>query len=436
MPLPIFTGERARDVASFQTLDRIDKARWTAMNLASLHSGGISQSSVTEIYETIHTLMDPVEFSDGNGHGWLALWQICAVVNESHTNRKAKAALLLQMFKLLSFELRTCIDRYWLLLMLQCLREQEPEAIEAANYLLNTCGPVSISESYFGPGGYTLLYDELIERAEERRLSVILSRGPDLYEHSLRSWMNPRGETPMSLAMYSARTFSTWLNALVNNAVDPEEYVAQEWKKNEVVHPGWRKQTLLKLVLRDHEPDLDLLWRRPPCSDCSVDRYDVHVQPYWRHLLEKIKQEIDTETIPPAHPDGAERADEILHDRTKAAVMSRQMCRNPHAAKHATLMDHNEPGDDFESRYRTDSKQQVIIDSHGYPENVLIQSESVYARHELLCKDCWRHYIRTGTRRPPRSDEEPSLDEDNCSGVELAEVESSDDEYSPYLIHF
>lgn len=70
-------------------------------------------------------------------------------------------------------------------------------------------------------------------------------------------------------------------------------------------------------------------------------------------------------------------------------------------------------------------------DTHGYPEMVSLRSNCVYAKHELVCMDCWLYYRQTGTHSAGDVDSSSSLDEISFS----KDDESSEDEYSPYHIH-
>ena len=70
-------------------------------------------------------------------------------------------------------------------------------------------------------------------------------------------------------------------------------------------------------------------------------------------------------------------------------------------------------------------------DSSKYSATISIQSDCMYDMHELVCMKCWLHYEETGTRwQDAGTDEDSSETEDSLSGDA-----SSEDEYSPFLIH-
>ena len=283
--------------------------------------------------------------------------------------------------------------------------------------------------------GLTILH-ESVAFANEGRVGLMLSKGPDLYPLGFDYSLTPLKETPTSLAMYSSWAFADWLYGLIAIEVDLEEFIEQEWERNYVVHAGWNKQTLLELFALDYAPDLDLrgVWA---CSDCTGRITAIRVQPYWRHLLERIKQRQVPDT--PAKDDSEVYAKENADPAriTESAISSSDQAYKPDITGDAPFVDLSELPSEPESE--SESELESEEDAHGYPATIPIRSDCVYARHEVICMDCWLHYRQTGTRKPPHNrkgrfviyvDENSRLNEHFTSG----DV-SSEDEYSPYHIH-
>lgn len=363
-----------------------------------------------------------MDFSDESGDGWEVLRTLCDSTREAHGETEAKIALLLWTLKLLSFELKTYQVRRQYARMLGLILRPHPGLEEASDLILNFSGAETIDGIDYGTEGYTLLQESISFADSREWTSTILSRGPDLHRIGLDNNYTPQEETPTSLAMYSEWAFVDWACGLDTIEVDLEKFIEQELERNHVVHVGWDKETLLALFAYDYTPDLDLR-RYWTCSDCTEFIHAVRVQPYWRHLLERIKRKIDPDTQAQGHSEASETENADLGGIMEAGSSSSDVSENVPFADLGELP----------SGPESESKEDI----HGYPRTIPIQSDCVYARDEMICMDCWIHYRRTGTRKPPLlreqghvSDDDSSLDENPPS-----RDESSEDDYSPYLIH-
>ena len=369
-----------------------DKTR-TAVELAAINSRYLTEAFVSQVVDTLYLLTDSMDFSDANESGWEALILLCYRVWEpSHR------ALLLWTLKTLTFELKTyaIIERF--ARMLFSILRPEPELEEASRLLLDLGGVEVIDIAVLDTDGYTILHQAAIWHTHGQ-VSLALSKGPNLHPLGFNSEFSPRGETSTSLAMYLSPSFAQWRIDLIMNEVDLEKFVESEMKQNHFVHPGWDKQSLSDLFAYTHD-DLDVDLRGVfTCNDCNRCIDYIKVQPYWRHLLERIKQGFDPET--PSLDDS-------------------DTCEEWEA--------------EAESRLELESERQVESDEdpHGYPATISIRFECIYAEHEVVCMDCWQYYTRTGVRGPPRSWKRRFAYDVYRN---KSSDDSSEDEYSPYHIH-
>lgn len=361
-----------------------------------------------------------MDFFDENGTSWQVLRVLCDNAADYYGETEVKIALLLWMLKLSSSEMKIYPVRRHLAVMLQwVVGNPNPGLEQASNLLLTLGGADLIDATPFHTDGYTVLQETVGYAEDFRGLCTLLSKGPDLDRRSVDHDFTPQEESPTSLSMYSSWAFWNWQDALASIQVDIEEFVEQELERNYAVHAGWKKETLLNLFAYGDRLDLDFRYsclrnsfhrydchqRSWTCSDCSGRIKYIKVKPYWRHLMERIKQGLDPDSPAQAGSEVGEGKDAGFRSIAEAASSSSDV----------SLVDLNEVSSDLED------------DPHGYPETVSIRSECVYAQHEVICMDCWLHYRQNGTRRPPCNwDRRSATDTDEDSTL---------DEYSPYLIH-
>ncbi|MCJ1264901.1 hypothetical protein MMC22_004776 [Lobaria immixta] len=399
--------------------------RETAIVLAAEKSYYTTYAALSKVSDTLRFLTDSMDFSDESGDGWKVLERLCDSSAEGHGETEAKIALLLWMLKLSSFELKTYFVEREFAIMLQWVLKAHPVLEEASDLLLNLGGAEIIDAMGYVIDGYTILQRRVAWARPREDIKTVLSRGPDIHRLGFDSYFTPQQETPTSLAMYSEWVFADWLYGLGTIEVDLEIFTEQELERNHVVHIGWEKDTLLDLFAYDNEPDVDAreIW---VCSDCTQEIDSVKVQPYWRHLLERIKRRIHPDSPTQHDSEARETENADLGGVVEAASSSSHLAQEPDVTENAPFVDLSELRSESESEWESESGSEFEFegDIHGYPATVPIQSDCVYARHEVICMDCWIHYIRTGTRRPPHVDEySPSIEE------------SSEDEFSPYFIH-
>jgi len=392
----------------------IDTTIRTAIELAARRSHKITYATLSGVLDTFRLLNDSMDFSDENGNAWDVLETLCdrtLLVVKSPGEIGARVALLLWMLKLSSSEMRICPVRSHLVSMLGWVVPNPYPGLEQASDLLLNLGGAELIDVPPDYTGYTILQQIVGYAYELESLCSVLSKGPDLYRLSVDYHFTPQEESPTSLSMYSSWAFRDWLDGLDSIQVGLEEFVEQELERNHAVHAGWEKETLLGLFAYNYRTDLDARLDQR-CSDCSEWKHHVNVQPYWRHLIERIKQGLDPDSPAQAGSEVDEEEDADSGSIAEAASSSSDV----------SLDDLDElPSDSDEE------------DIHGYPATVSIRSDCIYAWHEFICMDCWLWYRNYGTRRPPQ--DWTQAQDWNQGFVTDAGEDSSLDEFSPYLIH-
>ena len=378
-------------------------------------------ATLSDVSDTLRLLTDSMDFLDENASGWMVLDFLCDSTTCIGGETEAKSALLLWMLKLFTYELKAYYIRSSFTHLFRCTLSPAI-GLEQATDLLLKLGDAKIIDVQDGTDGYTVLHKCVAYAEGLKGLNRVLAKGPNLHLLGFDEMLTPEKESPLSLAMYSSWAFEDWLDGLVAIEVDLSTFIDQELESNALVHPGWDQETLRDLFEYHARPDpfLRRLWA---CSDC--DRRDifpgVRVQPYWRHLLERIKQRID-----PDDPFGSDSGvDEMqIPDSRSEVEGSKDSGHEPEISRTVPLDDSN---DEVWSESEFESELELGHDVHGYPETVSIRSDCVYDEEDVVCMDCWLHYRRMGYRFRAA---DASVDEYSSS-----EDESSDDEFSPYLIH-
>ena len=389
----------------------------------------VTSAKHSDFWDTSRLLMDSMDFLNETNSGWFVLSLLIndadgrSAKNEAEPALlEAKLAFLLWMLKLFTDEMRAYYTRSRIVYLLIGTLNPHSGLEPVSNLLLKLRDVDVIDVTLNGTDGYALLHHRLAHPWGREWVSSVLAIGPNLHLQGFNENYTPEKESPTSLAMYSLRAFADWLRGLVGIEFDLSTFIDQELASNAFVHPGWDKETLRYLFDYPLRPDLDFgnPW---DCSDCGDSRLGIWVQPYWRHLLERIKQRID--------PDDPFRSDPGVDETQISNIRSGMEASNDsdHEPGISGSVSLDEFKDDVRSEAKFESESEVELgsDVHGYPENVPIQSECMYGPNETVCMDCWLHYRRTGTRFKV---EDSPIDEHPSS-----EDESSDDEFSPYHIH-
>lgn len=139
------------------------------------------------------------------------------------------------------------------------------------------------------------------------------------------------------------------------------------------------------------------------------------MQPYWRHLLERIKRGIDPYVL--AESSSEVDDEESAEDASIAGAVSNTNAStnldksrsevDPDSGSDLQSQSNPESESELESESRAGSRWPsrsefgLGTDPHGYPTVISIRSDCVYDEDEIVCMNCWLFYVRTGTRLTP-----------------------------------
>lgn len=394
----------------------------------------IPYAKLSEAIDTFRLFVDSMDFLGEDGDGWRILKNLCIGASNGwqDVNVNVEAKILLWMLRLSSSEMKANFIEKNCAQMLYFTLHPDPELVEASDLILRLGGHGIIDTTIGNGDGYTILHRRLVHSLLNDSLSALLARGPNLHRRCFVEFYTPYDETPTSLAMYSSWAFTSWLHELASIGVDTGRFIDQELEQNPEVHDGWEKETLLHLFEYGDRPDLDRAGKDAGkdwiCSHGKSTTV-VSVQPYWRHLLERIKKRMHPEDLirPISEVDDEEKADS--GSMVGAASSWRDPNPPPDTTGHVSYVDLDMLP--FESEESGEC-------SSGYPATISLQSDCIYSWDEIVCMDCWLHYKRTGTRRqPPGTDEDSSKNEYSLrvDDFSFPVDDSSDDEFSPFHIH-
>ena len=391
------------------------------MRLAANQVWELPHVTQSGIIDTFRLLIDSVDLSEEDSDGWEVLDLLCGRVWKF---RREKA--LIWTIRQLSFELKTnIVERHFASMLSRLfLGEIVPEQAEALDLLLDLGGHGIINAPFYHRDAYTVLHDFIAWNHGESSVSAVIARVSDLHRRGFETYYTPFEESPTSLAMYSASTFSHWLHALANADVDLENFIDRELELNHEVHVGWKKETLVELFSCGDRPDLyDSVFQT--CSDCSETVYSVEVQPYWQHILKRIKRRQHPYDPVTAESEVDEKENVDIDTSEQAASSSTDLIPKLDTTGNVPPSDPEEVPSELESESETVASE----------SSTMTQSESVclYDKYETVCIDCWLYYERTSMRKQrsaPAAQDESSKPKDSSPSDD-----SSECEYSPFLIH-
>ena len=407
-------------------MENADITNRTPIRLAAGHIKKLSHITGSEVFDTFRLLVDSIDLSEEDGDDWEIMKDLSIAYGYVATK------VLIWMLRLLSFELKTNIVERHFATMLAWIffRGLKPEQVEASDLLLNLGGHGIINALQGVTDGYAVLHEAILYTMGEDKVSAVVARRPDLHRRGFDTFYTPFEESPTSLAMYSAESFSCWLHALATNNVYLEDFIDQELELNLDVYAGWEKETLLELFAHGDRPDLRHLFGT--CSDCSKGLGNIGVQPYWRHLLERIKGRKHPYDLVTAVSEVEEDDNVDLGSLGETTCDSTDLTPALDTTGNMNLSNIYEVPTELESKSDSDVEPEPVsqADTREHSATTPIRSVCLYRKHEFVCLNCWLYYARTGTRRQPTRNENLSKNEDSSSSDD-----SSEFEYSPYLIH-
>ena len=361
--------------------------------------------------------MNSMDFSVEDANGWQVLKRLCFSAEYEREYSRVNYDLLNWMLQMLRFELRTNVIRSEYAKLLGLILKPEPELVGAVDLFLNLGGPSIIdADTTSNFGTCSVLHIALAQGDREEVLSTVLARNPNLHRLCSCAGLSPLIESPTSLAMYSSVAFRSWLHALVKTGLDIGSFIDQELVQDPQVHVGWEKETLLNLFTHGDRPDLHFDYESA-CSDCKCwpSFLGPMVQPYWMHLLERVKEGL--------YPYDPTPTNSKVNEDENANL--RSVGDAPSSLIDVTLLPDTTENDPLGNLHEVLSESEP--EDHNSQHSDISQTELDYGKHEAVCIGCWLSYEETGIRGLLN-------DLHNGRNTSLSE-DSSENEYSPFHIH-
>ena len=383
---------------------------------------GMTMADVEPVMDTLRIFLDCMDFSETAGEGWATLfelgqWTTCIDIDGETA---AKSTLLSWILRVTGRDVKeNFLEAEYSLVLHWVLRVKKDDMTRS---LLQLGGKDAINSRSLD-GGYSLLHERTAYGEEdEEELEFILMQGPDLHLTGCDEDFSPILETPTSLALYSHFAFAKWRYSLCVAGVDICEFVCAEMQQTPLVDAGWAVETLWALFHYTYEIDWCLL-DQEICDDCAVELGRVKVQPYWMHILTGIKSGLYHKGSPVEqvatswkeyHEAEGSRAEGGEGDRDVATNLDGQ----PQVLRSLG-------GDGDKSSLQNVTQNNLSSNFWNLEEQDVL--ECAYGKEELVCMSCWIWYKERGERFTPVKSE----DEHESKNTD----ESSDDGFSPFMIH-
>ncbi|KAK0515563.1 hypothetical protein JMJ35_001597 [Cladonia borealis] len=378
---------------------------------------GMTMADVGPVMDTLRIFLDCMDFSETASEGWETLIELGEQTVDIGGETVAKRTLFSWILRVTGRDVEeNFLEAEYSVVLCWVLRLEKDDMTRS---LLQLGGKDAIN-SRIGVGGYSVLHWQTAYAEDE--LKFILMQGPDLHLIGYDAYYSPILETPTSLALYSHLGFAKWRYSLCVAGIDLYEFVCAEMQQTPLVDAGWTVETLWALFHYTYEIDWHLL-NHELCENCGVELDAVKVQPYWMHILTGIQSGL-------YHNDSSvwqlatswEEYYEAEGVRAEGGEGYRDVTTNLDGQPQVLR---SLGGDGDENSLQNVTKHHVSSNFWKLAEQDVLNC--AYGREEVVCMSCWNWYKEKG-KRFTLSDSEDELESDNTD-------ESSDDGFSPFMIH-
>ena len=367
---------------------------------------------------------DHIDFSE-DGNGWYGLREILGSNNEDLGSNEADRADLRAWawaYFLPDIKL-SCYGQQIIDLLVILSYQKDPIGVQRVQTILNLNSDLATALS---PGGPSALHAALSVYKSGSMIRALAIRGANLHLVG-RCWSQivdgKTDETPTSLAMRHSYQFFVWREVLKELGQDLEVFVKEELQQFPLVLAGWAEDTLLALFAYEFEP-CDLR-AEDQCAKCMNHMYlEVLREFWWEELLGKIKAREDLNA-----------GNEVFEAPLLEGKWSCRECHKPEETLYHRQGENfcrycHEPGDDAFH----EEGERVCQYCHQPGDDVFHSKLPDYSKPhegERSCNLCrWKlDYPRTSLVLDENGDAEQSFD------VESVGEDSSEEDYSPLLIH-
>ena len=378
---------------------------------------GMTMADVGPVMDTLRFFLDYMDFSETAGEAWRTLAELGEQTVCIDGETAAKSTLLSWILRVTGRDVKeNFLETEYSFVLWWVLRLEIDDMIRSWLQL----GGKDAINSRFGVGGYSVLHYRTAHAEDESEF--ILMQVPDLHPTGCYDTYSPILETPTSLALYSHLTFAKWRFSLHVAGVDICEFVCAEMQQTPLVDAGWTVETLWALFHYTYEIDWHLL-DHELCDDCAVELDAVKVQPYWMHILTGIKSGLYPNDSPvwqlatsweEYYSAEGVRVEKGEGDRDVTTDLDGQ----PQALRALG-------GDGDENSLQNVTEYHISSNPWKLGEQDVL--DCAYGREEVVCMSCWIWYNEKG-KRFTVNDYEDEYESENTD-------ESSDDGFSPFMIH-
>ena len=377
---------------------------------------GITMDDVGQVMDTLRIFLDCMDFLETAGEGWKTLIDLgeqnMCIAGESEAKRTLFSWILQVTGRDVEenfVEEEYSLILYWVL----CLKEDD-----MIRSWLQLGGKDAIN-SRERVGGYSNLHRRTAYAEDEK---FILMQGPDIHLIGCNEYFSPILETPTSLALYSHLAFAKWRYSLCVAGVDLCEFIRAEMQQTPLIDAGWTLETLWALFHYTYEIDWHLL-DRELCDDCAEVLDVVSVQPYWMHILMGIRSGLYHNDSPVWQSatsweeyyeaegiriEGGEGDGDVTTDLDGQIEFLSPLA-----------------GDGDENSLQNVTQNTISSNFWKLEEQDVL--DCAYGKEEVVCMSCWIWYKEKG-KRFTHTDYEDEHESENTD-------ESSDDGFSPFMIH-
>ena len=323
------------------------------------------------------------------------------------------------------------------------MRSEEQKVSE----LLTNLGSCQIN-AVCHPRGYSILHRTL---ARSKDPLLYLQKGADPHLVGREVDYSPHWESPTSLAMFHSEMFHTWRMALISSNINLKEFVQQEihQRRSPLQQAGWNTDTLLALFnYCDHASSGDSIRNLvgdsqaeefsptlasrvdDVCSECLADYGRISIEPKWLQRIERIKLRLYSKSTSAPfnlHEGFQIVATDETYDKTPNPTFADGFSTELEAASSDNeTMDSDDENDPQEGPHdQTSPKKVNILDLH-------------FQDDRNLCMQCWENYKNLGYNSASHdynATHYSLTDDDLQSNAATDDDSSTDQDYSPFLIH-
>ena len=349
--------------------------------------------SLDSVIDTVRLFLDCFDFSDASCAGWDALIEVAYAIGAVEGYEELNMSLFEWIVRYFQHDIKENYET--LLFSLIFGRVYERVGTEFLSFLLELVPKKTIDgDQWSAPLAFLVNFHHLILDFEDKSDTVL-----------------SQSKSFTSRSTFSSRLFWLWRYLIHEAGVNTKVVLDKELKQGFWAQDGWSRETLQTLFDWEFEYH-DRPRHESYCDDCGAIYHWIGngaVQPLWRSSLDQIKRGVDPEKTMWALCTSEKNTSRELNSINAPSLA---IDDNSRAASSTNIATATEVG-----------SQDSRSDSHmpAFP----------YGRDDTICRNCWFDFCKTGIRR--RRQQSHDLETSSSDGG--LDVDTSDDDFSPFHIH-